>query len=165
MHAIIWEGYVTQNAANGWPGAPAKEIWDGAGVFRDITGAVPAATAEISEAVPGNRRWELLMLSAALTTSAVAGVRNAGYSIDDSANILFLARSSLGQNPSTTVRYNFTPGQPFYNDTLNTVIIPGPTITTLRNSFRFRSSTAGMQAGDQWSAPQYTILEWGSWEA
>jgi hypothetical protein len=163
IHAIIWSGYALTTTVNGWPGTPSKEISDGPGVVRSITGSAVAAGGEVLEAVPANRRWQLLSFSTTLATSAAAGVRNTSFIIDDGASIFYQLASSQAQNPSTTVHFNLVPGLPFSFDTLSHINIPAPTPTILRSGFRIETSTLGILAGDQYSLTQYSVLEWGSW--
>jgi len=160
----IWQGFVLNAASNGWPGTVPKEITDGPGVIRSITGSTPAAGAEISEVVPANRRWTLLALRAALTTSATVANRFPGFTLDDGTNVLYGVRTNAAQTATLVDSYYAAPGSQFYNDTQSSIIIPFPTPTQLKAGFRIRTATVGLQAGDQWGAPQYEVLEWGNWD-
>jgi hypothetical protein len=162
--ALIWQGYLGFNAGNGYPGTPSKEIIDGAGTIRSITGGTPAAGADISEVVPTLRRWTLLSFRAALTTSATVANRTPAIFTDDGVNILFAVHTNVAQVASTTNTYYAAPGNQFFNDGLSGFLLPFPTVTQLKSGFHIKTSTNGIQAGDQWTAPQYEILEWGLWD-
>jgi hypothetical protein len=162
---VIWSGFVYLNTANGWPGLPGKDISDGTGFLHPIIGTTPAAGAEINELVPTQRRWQLLSLIAFLTTSATVANRNPGFKIlADSGNLEYKIHTNAAQTASTSINYILTPGQTFYNDTVGQQLIPFPALILLRGGFRIQSDTVGLQAGDQWSAPQYVVTEWGIWD-
>jgi hypothetical protein len=163
-HAVIWQGFVLFNAYNGWPGTPAKEITDGAGTLRTITGTTPAAGAEINEVVPSNRRWTLLAIRAAITTSAAAANRFPGFQLDDGVNIYFQAHTNLALPASNTQNYDGVPGGIFYNDGSTNVLLPLPNSVLTKSAWRIKTNTGNIQAGDQWTAPQYVVAEWGLWD-
>ncbi|HKM81548.1 MAG TPA: hypothetical protein VJY15_11370 [Candidatus Acidoferrum sp.] len=162
---LLWEGYVPYNLSIGWPGSPSKEATDGAGVLRSITGTMPGVGAEISEVVPNQRRWILLVLRAALMTSATVANRQVAVYLDDGTNTFYATRAAALQTAIATWYYCFAPGIPYYYDTINNVTIPIPSPTVLRSGFRIKTNTNGLQAGDQWYAPEYLVLEWGLWDA
>lgn len=161
---IIWEGYVLGAISTGWPGTVPKEVIDGAGTLRSITGATPALGAEISEAVPNNRRWQLLALSATIITSASGGNRTPTLTIDDGTNLFYQSFGYSSSAPSTTTRFtasSVVPSQAFVSGSL---LMGVPLPFPLKTGFRIRSVTLNLQAGDQWSAPQYLVQEWGLWD-
>ena len=163
-HALLWEGYLSTNFGGGWPGPSAKQITDGAGVLRSITGSTPAAGAEINEVVPSLRRWNLLGLFATLVSSATVINRTPAFFFDDGANIFSGSEGIFTQPASTTSRYSFStvvPSQAFISNFLPVgLLLPFP----LKANFRIRSTTLNLQAGDQWTAPQYLVQEWGAWD-
>jgi hypothetical protein len=164
MHSVFWQGFIYANASNGWPGTATKEITDGPGTLRSIQGTAPGAGNEILETVPNQRRWTLLALRAQLSTSAAAGNRQAGFALDDGANLFYQIHSSTIQVASQVAGYCLAPGNQFFNDTQAQFLIPLPTVTALRSGYRIRSTTTGLLAGDQWQAIQYVVLEWGTWD-
>jgi hypothetical protein len=165
IYGVIWQGFVQTSSGNGWPGTPAKELLDGPGNIRTIVGTTPAAGADISETVPNNRRWILLALNASLTTSAAVANRNVTAVFDDGANKFHHGSTFFAQVASSAFEYSFYPSlisvaaqdgvQPL------AVIVPMP----LRGGFRIKTATAAIQAADQWTAPIYSFLEWGSWDS
>jgi hypothetical protein len=160
----IWQGFVPNFTANGWPGTPAKEITDGAGMIRSITGTAPAAGAEVTEVVPAQRRWTLLSFRTNLTTSITVANRFPGFNVDDGVNSLFSARTNVAQAASAVDNYELAPGSQFYNDLSGNFLIPYPVLTALKAGFRIRTSTTALQGTDQYSAPQYSVIEWGNWD-
>lgn len=165
MHELFWQGFIPANTQNGWPGTPGKELTDGSGTIQSITGTTPAAGAEISETIPTQRRRVLLSFRALFTTSATVANRFPGFQLDDGVNAFFLVHSNNAQTATQIFAYVVSPGNQFYNDTQNQIVIPFPTSIPLKAGFRIVSRTNGLQATDQWSAIQYLVLEWGQWDA
>lgn len=143
-----------------WPGGEQVGSVEGTGLTRSITGTTPAAGAEISESVPTNAMWALKMGSFSLTTSATVANRTVRIVIDDGVNILFEAAATFLQVASTTVRYSFFQVAVYSSDGLGFVNIPIPQDNQLFQAWRWRTVTAGLQVGDQYTAPQYNVEEW-----
>lgn len=163
-YATIWQGYVPGAAPEGWPGTPLQRITDGQGFMRSIVGASPAAGAEVNETVPGNSRWQLIALTVTLNTSAAVASRNTGFKITDGITTKYLIHSSNSQAASSTLASEIAPGQPFYSDTIGSQLIPLPAPLWLNGGYHLQTDTPGLQAGDQYSAPLYYVLEWGIWD-
>ncbi|HYL64441.1 MAG TPA: hypothetical protein VE077_17645 [Candidatus Methylomirabilis sp.] len=163
-HGLLWSGYVSGVGAAGWPGTAPKEPTDGAGFLRSITGTIPGAGADLSESVPANRRWILPMFTASLVTSAAVANRGVAFTIDDGVNILYAVGVPTVQTASSTVRYLLTSTGVRSTAAETDQLVPIPNLTSLKNGYRIKSVTANLQAGDQWSAPQYLAIEWGTWE-
>jgi hypothetical protein len=165
VQGLIWQGFVNYDSWNGWPGTPSKEISDGPGMLRYVVGSTPAAGAEISEAVPAQRRWTLLSFTALLTTSVTAASRNILLrTADNSSNIFHESPCYLAQTASTTFRY-FLAQRPTLTAPLsNCIAMQMPPRLFLKNGGTIKTSTTNIQAGDQWSAPIYTFLEWYLWD-
>lgn len=166
IYGTIWQGFVQTSSGNGWPGTPSKELTDGPGNIRTIVGTVPAAGADITETVPFFRRWTLLSLQANLTTAVAAANRQVVAVYDNGVpNNFFIGPSYFSQAASLLESYSFFPGLISIaalnaNNPLG-ALLPMP----LRGGYRIRTSTLNIQAADQWSAPNYTFLEWGSWDS
>jgi hypothetical protein len=165
MHALFWSGFIYAFTANGWPGLPAKELTDGPGIIRSITGSTPAPGAEISEVIPSQRRWTLLCFRSTLTTSATVANRFPGFLLDDGGINLFLIHTNAALVASSALNTQISPGNQFYGDGVGSLSLPFPTPLDLKVGYHIRSNTPGLQAADQWSAPQYLVLEWGQWDS
>ena len=164
-YGLFWEGYITINAPTGWPGSPSQRAIDGAGMLRSITGTTPAAGAEINEVVPAFRRWALIALRATITTSAAAANRQPRLLYDDGANIFYGGQNNINVPASGVASFSTI-------NTLQTVaglggdqVFATPLPFPLKQGCRIRTNTPNLQAGDQWSAPQYLIIEWGAWDS
>jgi hypothetical protein len=165
LHGLIWEGYVPLNTSTGWPGLPPKEITDGAGTLRSITGTTPGAGVEISETVPNFRRWTLVGLTIFLTSSAAAGNRNIAVVIDDGVNVLFQSQCLFNQIASTVPGYSAPIAQGSQPILAGPQSINLPLPYPMKAGFRLRTQTAGLLAGDQFTAPHYLVNEWGAWDS
>lgn len=163
-YGVFWEGFLYANAITGWPGVATKEITDGAGVLRSITGSTPAAGADINEVVPAQRRWNLISLSTFFTTSATVATRAPDFLIDDGANTLFASEAIATQAASLGQRYSLSPVVPSQAFVFGSQLIAFPFPLPLKAGFRIKSQTQNIQAGDQWTAPQYLVQEWGAWD-
>lgn len=158
----IWEGYVYFNVPTGWPGVQPKEITDGAGTVVSITGSAPAAGADITEVIPSNRRRQLLSFQATLVSSAAVANRTPIFLIDDGAQVLYDSPATFTQTASQSVVYSAGSSVPSQAPLTLFAILQLPIPTIVKSGWRIRTFTAGLQAGDQWSAPRYAVLEWGT---
>jgi hypothetical protein len=163
-HTAIWEGYIFSVVSRGWPGQPAQNLTDGAGFLHSITGTTPAAGADISETVPANRRWNLLAFRSTLTASAAVANRNVTLVTDDGSNILFRGTSYVNQTAGQVQAYSALSSTPQPTAVSGDFLIVAPLPLPQKAAFRIRTSTTNLQAGDQWTAPQYLVQEWGIWD-
>jgi hypothetical protein len=159
-YGVFWEGFVPALYATGWPGVPSKEPSDGAGTLISIIGSTPGAGSDISETVPNDRRRELLAFTASLATSATAVTRDVFFTLDDGANVFFQGPSYVGQAPSTNQSYSVNASLTVPNGRPGPVSLLGPIGISLKTGYRIRTITNNLQAGDQWTAPHYLVLEW-----
>lgn len=153
--------YVTLRSPWQWPGTSELLSTDGSGVLRSITGATPAAGAEIAESVPAGARWKLLAFEADLATSATVANRVPGLLLDDGANVFAWVSTGVNETASLTWRNSFQSGTSQLSDPTNHVIMTslGDDLV-LGAGFRIRTSTVNLQAADQYAAPQYLVREW-----
>lgn len=144
-----------------WPGGEQNDTLDSAGNLRSITGTVPGAGAEISEAVPAGARWKLLSFFATLTTAAAVANRVPMLIIDDGAHTL-MESSQMGQQAASLAwDYVWAPGDQSQASGNRLLVTSGLQHEVwLGAGFRIRTNTSGIQAADQWSAVQYEVLEW-----
>ena len=156
----VTSGYVTDTTPLTWPSDPATMSPDGRGRIRVVTGADPAAGAEPSETVPTNARWRLLSWTATLVTAVAVANREPELVFDDGANVFMRAPSGQNQLASLTRIYSVYPfANRFTIATDPTITIPIPDVY-LMGGFRVRTITGGLQAADDWGAPQMLIEEW-----
>lgn len=156
----VLQGYVTDTSRLAFPGSPLRSSIDGPGALRSITGTDPAAATEISETVPTNARWRLLAFDVALVTDATVANREVVLTIDDGATVLIEVPSAVAHAASLTRRYSFARGVQRATPAASTVIsAPAPDVA-LQGGYRVRTVTTGLQAGDNYGAPQLLVEEW-----
>jgi hypothetical protein len=157
---ILFADYCTNNHFPTWPFGRVIFPQDGPGRIRSITGTVPAAGADISETVPTGVRWILLALRATLTTSATVATRIPNLTLDDGANIFsYNGLLAQTQGASTTTPWTWAGNVPSGSSGIS-ALLALTTPNLLQQAFRIRTQTAAIQAGDQWTAPQYLVQEW-----
>lgn len=153
-------GFVTANVPLIWPGSPSVQPIDGAGCLRSITGTTPGAGANISETVPVGARWELLAFTATLTTDVNVANRIVALTLDDGATVFFRYVSSANQAASGTIVYQWAEGlMTPYITQISGFLFGLPINNRLGPGFRLRTTTSGIQVGDQFSAVQYLVRE------
>lgn len=157
---ILAQGYPYFYKTLFWPGSVLGEQRDLAGNIRSITGSVPGAGAEINEVVPANAVWRLLAFKFSLTTAVTVATRIPHFVLDDGANGYYEKPAQQGQLASLTVKYQAATGDRDIatNDTVANTNLPSPLM--LPGGHRIRTLTTAIQAGDQYTAPQYLVEEW-----
>lgn len=116
------------------------------------TTSAPGAGADFSYTVPTGRRFSLESLDVSLTTSATVGNRTVQIVIDDGTNTLWKWVSPVAQTAGQTIEYVGGMGATEYSAARNGVLafaLPAMTVTA---GYRIRSVTAGIVAGDQFTA-------------
>jgi hypothetical protein len=156
----ILQGYVTATQRLAWPGSLMESSTAGVGRVRSITGTNPAAGVEISETVPAGVRWRLLSLWFTLTTSAVVANRTPRIVIDDGATEYYRAGSGFQQTASGTAVYEASAAPTTAATGGGPNMFGIPYNHVLAAGHRFRTSTVALDAGDDYSAPQYLVEEW-----
>lgn len=164
-HGMLWEGYLNAQTFQGWPGSPSQRETDGAGTLRSVLGTLPGAGADISEVVPSNRRWTLLAFTAVLTTSATVANRIVDGVLDDGTNTYHQSAGLINQTASTVLRYCFAPYLLGAGNLFGGQPLGMPQFMQLKSGYHIKTLTSALQAGDQWSAPEYLIQEWGSFDS
>jgi hypothetical protein len=156
----ILQGYLTSGARLAWPGSAIESSTAGVGRLRSITGTNPAAGVEISETVPAGVRWRLVAFQATLTTSAVVANRFPGILIDDGTLILLFSRSLAAQAASNSINHSWADWGAQSTALGSPNALPIPPGLVLAPGYRIRTSTAALDVGDDWTAPQYLVEEW-----
>ena len=152
--------YLSSGYFPSWPPGTPKDSIEGPGFIRSVLGTNPAAGVEISETVPTNARWKLLSVFARLVTDG-AGTPTPGLLIDDGTNTLFFIRSTSSQAVSVTIDWSWTHGLGVAQIDVGSVrTMPLPIDIILPAGYRITTSTAGIDAGDDWAAPRLLVEEW-----
>lgn len=160
VFTTLFRDYVTVGRTSGWPNGSIKMSTDGTGNLRVITGTVPAAGAEITENVPTGARWQVLSVRASLTTSATVANRTPEFAFGDLTGDVGRYSSGASQAAGTTTGYTFGNASLAPAVAGADVDVPIPGTILLNQTQSFRTRTVNLQAGDQWTAPQYLVQEW-----
>jgi hypothetical protein len=156
------QGYVTIFDSLAWPGGAMESSTSGQGNLRSITGTAVGAGVDISEVVPGGRRWRLLTFRAQLTASAAVANRAPSFQISESiVRPLYAIDPLQAQTASQAFVYNWARGigNRFANVGNVNQNAPIPDMLLFAGN-TIKTVTANLQAGDQWGTPQYLVEEW-----
>ncbi len=156
----LLQGYVQDTTARAWPGSPIEASCDGAGFVRTTLGTNPAAGLDITETVPTNARWLLKAFRFTLTTSAAAANRRPTLIVDDGANEIWRVGSNVDQTATQISIYEAGAGAAFATLDARVFSLPLPVGLLLMGGYRVRTSTAAIDAGDDYAAPIYEVEEW-----
>jgi hypothetical protein len=158
--AILISDYCTALDFASWPGGQIRSPLEGPGFIRSITGTNPGAGAEISESVPTNARWRIIAVRFVLTTSATVANRFATVLIDDGTNTLMRSACVTAQPAGQTIPYDFVPMAAIPNIQVFDLYAPFMQGVFMLNGWRWRTTTASIQVGDQYAQVQYNVEEW-----
>lgn len=143
-----------------WPGGEFIAAVESNGWSQSLQVGNPAAGADWSVSVPTNQRWRIESLVATLVTAVAVANRVPTFIIDDGVNILFQVDAIAAEVASTTKVYALAAGQTAATGAGNTISLPLPGPQFLTTGWRVRSSTAAIQAADQWSGISLNVETW-----
>ena len=152
--------YITDSKTLSWPPGQFEGFTEGPGLIRVISGTDPAAGAEITEAVPTNARWRLLIVYASLVTDATVISRYVGWLLDDGAATFWYRNYDLVQDASKTEPYNLSQAQNFVAALGSGSNMPIPIGLLMYQGWRVKTQTNNLQAGDDWGLPKIVVEEW-----
>ncbi len=134
---------------------------DGPGTVKSITGTDPAAGNEISETVPANTIWNPLSFRGSFVTDATTAAREVTLLTDDGTNITMTIPATFDHDESLTRVYNFIDvGQSLVpTQAITERVIPMPSIL-LTAGHKISTTVVNLEAGDNWGAPQFKVVEW-----
>lgn len=156
---ILCQGYASLYESLSYPYGTIDSSLRGRGALRAFIGSAPAAGAEISETVPVGRNWILRSFVTTLVTSATVASREPSVTVDDGgANILARSVDSSGIAASRTVILNWAPG---LVQERGSVVhdMAFPMEMRMLPTWRIRTNTLAIQAGDQYAAPAILVEE------
>jgi hypothetical protein len=159
--STIAQGYVTTSYDVGGIGVGLSGFTDGAGALRSVTGTTPGAGLEITETVPTGVRWELLVFRFTLANAIAVANRFPTLQLDDGVNLLCWLSMNNSETASQTWVHSLGAGLVSVSDATNKLLnLPLPNNLRLPAGSRMRTNTVGIQAADQYAAPQYLVREW-----
>lgn len=159
--STLAEGYVTSKQRIAWPGGLFGASLDGGGALRTILGTTPAPGAEVTETVPTGARWEPLAINMTFTASAAVANRTVALDLDNGTNLFARIFSQNAVVASGSEMLNWFQGGPYSGTAPAAVnMMPLPIGLRLGAGYRFKTTTVGLQAADQFSAISYLVREW-----
>jgi hypothetical protein len=157
----LCQGYVYRGSPLGWPAGRQEDCYSGRGNLRSITGADPAAGAEVSETVIANVTWRLISVHTRLVSSATVATRMVTLVIDDGVEPLIRIPGPVSQVANESWRYTWAALGQVASDTPSGVVMSLlPPDLYLTSGYRIRTVTSSLQAGDNFDAPQLLVEEW-----
>lgn len=129
-----------------------------------VTGADPAAGAEISVTAPNGKSWDLLAVKFTLVTSAAVANRRPALALDDGTTEWYRWRTGVDQAASLTRSYNFLHSLSAEADrsaTFGEMYEPLEDELLLGPGSRIKTVTDALQAGDNYGAPVLFVVEYG----
>jgi hypothetical protein len=160
---LLFADYISSQQPGGWPEGRVLDSTEGPGNLKVISVGNPAAGADISLQAPSNVRWKLRGFDATLTTAVAVANRNARLLLVDNAlGEIRRVPSPADQAASLVVVYSLS-GTSVAGSTAaaaNTwALDDGMQVAGILGGF-VRTSTANIQAADQWSGITVTVEEW-----
>ena len=158
---VLARDYVAEAEPLAFPGSPIRSSIEGPGRIFSHTGADPAAGAEISETVPTNALWSVLLCRYVLVVDATVASRQSTLRYTDGTNVLVRTRTLSAQTASQTRTHNYF--QTWGDNTSSAsateyqAALPN---NKLPAGFTIETETENIVAGDNYGAPQFLIEEW-----
>jgi hypothetical protein len=151
--------YLTSGNVPSFPSGVQSDMLEGPGAPRVITGANPAAGAEISVTVPDNCRWRLLGMKFTLVTAAAAATRQVHIVISDGTTVV--ADYPAGGTQIISLTRTYYAAVFGVNNALITaseyVNLPPDIILTA--GWKIATVTDAMDVGDDYGAPALYVEE------
>jgi len=160
----LFAGYVDKNFAFGYPKQRYQRPTDGPGTLLSYPVDTPAAGADWTYTVPDLTRQRIIGVMGALTTSAAAADRLVQIRVAQGGGAVWSAFASGTQAASLGTIYSIGPAGVLGGSAATGFLIPLPQGLTLAAGGTISSSTANIDAADQWSFLTLLALEWALME-
>jgi hypothetical protein len=157
---LLFSGYVSSLYQPSFPLTDSITPSPLRGVIKSVTGTDPAAGAECSDTVPANALWRLHGWRASLVTSAAATTRQVMLQVTDGATVVMETPANGTQGASLTRAYSALESVSAPAGVGSSLFIALPSEMVIPAGYVIRTSTSGLDVGDNWGAPQLTVEEW-----
>lgn len=157
----LFADYLPGGIALGWPGGQIRSSIESPGWVHEVAVANPAAGADFTTSVPTSARWQILSARMLLTTSATVANRIPHANISDGVNLGHSGPpNAVIPASSTNVNIEWTAAITAQGTNVPDVMVSlAPDIIAMTGWSIF-SSTANLQAGDQYSSIVLEVMEW-----
>lgn len=155
------QGYITSSQDRAWPGSPIETSFMGGGCVREILGTTPAAGNPVNEVCPTGARWELMALRTILTTDPTIIARRPRMRLTGATFIVAGINSPATLPASSASTFYWMQGMPMTVGIGNDHFAQGiPSRMQIVAGGNIEVGGENIQAGDQFSAPSYQVIEW-----
>ncbi len=151
--------YLATGSGLGWPGGRIQQMVEGPGFLHSVQQANPAPGADWTYTVPSGERQAIRSLAATFTPSAAVANRVPNLAIDDGVNTLWqdAVLTAIPASTPTLITATQSQNRASANAIIQNMLLP-PGLN-IPAGFRVRTSTTGIQAGDQWSGIFFLLEE------
>lgn len=162
FHSIpLFADFVAQSHMAGWPWGRTINPAEDTGHLTTIHPANPAAGADWILIGGFGGRWKCHSVRALLTTAVAAANRLVTVEIRDIAgNLVYRCDALANQAASLAWGYSAAPDVTMPHTLGTDLLLPLPGDLMLENGSTVRSSTAAIQAADQWSMIYAAVEQW-----
>lgn len=152
-------GFIGRYSPLAWPHGAMNYISDGIGFMRQLTGAVPAAGAEISETVPAGMMWRVVGFNARFTASVAVFTRVPNLVYQDSVGNTLTSSSTGNGITATNARdVSWSVGAVVTGLAGSAKLnAPIPETGWLYGGSKIVTVTESIQAADAWTAISYYV--------
>ena len=153
----VTQGYVRTSVPLSFPPSQREDPTDGNGYLRRVVGTAPAGGAECLELTTGLSSNVLTGFFVVLTTDATVANRNVSLMFGGLGSSVYRFRAPTNQTASQVITYRFEPyaGR---SGLIGTDMFVGlPHGLRVDPASQIQTLTSGLQAGDQFSVPQYLL--------
>jgi len=157
---VLFAGYLESLFQPSFPFTVHESNIAGQGRAVTITGTNPGAGVEATQTVPVGALWLLKAVRLSLTTDATVATRRVHLIIDDGATAITTIAAQDTQAASLGRNYNFADYAFAPAAVGGEIFVALPRGFVLPAGYRIRTSTANIQAGDDYGAPVYYVEEW-----
>ena len=120
----------------------------------------PAAGQELSYTVPSGVVLLVQSIFMRLVTDTTIATRMVRFKIENATNVVYWYTPLSSQSESLNVRYFLAPNIPSRGSAYAAQALPLSDPCLLMPGWVFRTDTAGIQAGDQFTNIAMTVIEW-----
>lgn len=159
---LLCADHLTGTQGCQWPGGFIRSNLEGPGYITTINFANPGAGAEINAQFPTGFHCRLISFSAQLVTSVAAANRQTTFRLEVPLNSAawYSNAGYPNQVAASTYQHVVAAGVPPQVMTNNLITHSLPTGIIVDGTCNFRSTTAALQAGDQWTQIYALVEQW-----
>lgn len=157
---ILCSGYVEGPHAPTWPAGTILPPSSGRGEFFNFTGVDPAAGSEISFTIGDFTRARLHSMRFPLVTDATVANRRMILEVVAGGNVAFRVPAQVVQTASLSWNYNVAHWGMDGDNRNGELLVNFPPDMILRSGDIIRTTTPGLQAGDDYGTPQVLVERW-----